>query len=37
VQEVSIGHALVADALELGLPGAVREYQRCIRLAAAPR
>ena len=33
VLEVSIGHALVADALELGMAEAVREYQRCIRLA----
>ena len=31
VLEVSIGHALVADALELGLPETVRAYQRCIR------
>ncbi len=35
VLEVSIGHALVADALELGMAEAVREYQRCIRAAAA--
>jgi pyridoxine 5-phosphate synthase len=33
VREVSIGHALVADALELGLAEAVRDYQRCIRRA----
>ena len=33
VLEVSIGHALVADALELGLPETVRAYQRCIRAA----
>ena len=33
VLEVSIGHALVADALEFGLAEAVRVYQRCIRLA----
>jgi pyridoxine 5-phosphate synthase len=33
VLEVSIGHALVADALEFGLPEAVRAYQRCIRQA----
>jgi len=33
VQEVSIGHALIADALELGLAEAVRDYQRCIRRA----
>ena len=35
VQEVSIGHALIADALELGMAEAVRAYQRCIRLAQA--
>lgn len=33
VLEVSIGHALIADALELGLAETVRNYQRCIRLA----
>jgi pyridoxine 5-phosphate synthase len=31
VQEVSIGHALIADALELGLPETVRAYLRAIR------
>ena len=36
VQEVSIGHALVADALELGLGETVREYLRCIHLASLP-
>lgn len=30
VQEVSIGHALIADALELGYADTVRAYQRCI-------
>ena len=30
VMEVSIGHALIADALELGLPETVRAYRRCI-------
>jgi pyridoxine 5-phosphate synthase len=35
VLEVSIGHALIADALEIGLPEAVREYLRCIRSPAA--
>ncbi len=35
VLEVSIGHALVADALELGLPATVRDYRRCIREAHA--
>jgi pyridoxine 5-phosphate synthase len=33
VQEVSIGHALIADALELGLAETVRDYLRCIHLA----
>ncbi|MBL8326459.1 MAG: pyridoxine 5'-phosphate synthase [Rubrivivax sp.] len=36
VREVSIGHALVADALELGMAEAVRDYQRAIRAAFAP-
>jgi pyridoxine 5-phosphate synthase len=36
VVEVSIGHALVADALALGLPETVRDYQRCIQRAYAP-
>jgi pyridoxine 5-phosphate synthase len=31
VLEVSIGHALIADALELGLPATVHDYLRCIR------
>ena len=31
VSEVSIGHALIADALELSLAETVRQYQRCIR------
>lgn len=31
VAEVSIGHALIADALELGLAETVRDYQRCIQ------
>ena len=35
VQEVSIGHALVADAIELGLSAAVRDYLRCIQAAFA--
>ena len=34
--EVSIGHALIADALELGLAETVREYRRCIRAGWAP-
>ncbi len=36
VLEVSIGHALVADALELGLAETVRDYQRIIRRASGP-
>ena len=35
VQEVSIGHALIADALELGYTETVRDYLRCIHRAAA--
>ena len=35
VREVSIGHALIADAIELGLAAAVREYRRCIERAFA--
>jgi pyridoxine 5-phosphate synthase len=37
VLEVSIGHALIADALELGLRETVRAYQRVIRTATAPQ
>lgn len=37
VQEVSIGHALVADALELGMREAVRDYLRVIHMASMPR
>lgn len=33
VMEVSIGHALVADALELGMLETVRDYLRCIHRA----
>lgn len=33
VLEVSIGHALIADALELGLPETVRAYRRCMHAA----
>jgi len=36
VQEVSIGHALIADALELGLAATVKDYLRCIHIAAQP-
>jgi pyridoxine 5-phosphate synthase len=35
VLEVSIGHALIADAVELGIAETVRDYQRCIRRAFA--
>ena len=35
VQEVSIGHALIADALELGYAETIRAYQRCIQEAFA--
>ena len=33
VLEVSIGHALIADALELGYTATVQDYLRCIRQA----
>jgi pyridoxine 5-phosphate synthase len=33
VVEVSIGHALIADALEAGIGETVRAYLRCIRAA----
>lgn len=33
VQEVSIGHALIADALELGYSATVKDYLRCITAA----
>jgi pyridoxine 5-phosphate synthase len=33
VSEVSIGHALIADALELGYTATVQDYLRCIRQA----
>ncbi|WP_295955473.1 pyridoxine 5'-phosphate synthase [Rhodoferax sp.] len=36
VQEVSIGHALVADALELGYAATVQDYLRCIAAAFNP-
>ncbi len=35
VLEVSIGHALIADALELGYAATVKEYLRCIDQAFA--
>jgi pyridoxine 5-phosphate synthase len=34
VSEVSIGHALIADALELGYSATITDYLRCIRDAA---
>ena len=34
--EVSIGHALIADALELGYGAAVKDYLRCIDAAFVP-
>lgn len=34
VREVSIGHALIADALELGLAETVRDYLRCVQSAS---
>jgi pyridoxine 5-phosphate synthase len=34
ILEVSIGHALTADALEMGFPAAVRAYLEAIRAAA---
>ena len=37
VLEVSIGHALIADALELGYGDTVRAYQRCIDAGLARR
>ena len=33
VAEVSIGHAIAADALELGMAQTVLAYQRCIAQA----
>jgi len=37
VSEVSIGHALIADALELGYAATVQDYLRCIREGQAAR
>ena len=36
VQEVSIGHALIADALEMGYAATVSDYLRCIGEAYSP-
>ncbi|MFW5331549.1 pyridoxine 5'-phosphate synthase [Hydrogenophaga sp. ZJX-1] len=35
VSEVSIGHALIADALELGYAATIADYNRCIHEASA--
>ncbi len=35
VSEVSIGHALIADALELGYSATIADYNRCITEASA--
>jgi pyridoxine 5-phosphate synthase len=37
VREVSIGHALIGDALEFGLAETVGRYLRCIRAAYPQR
>ena len=37
VSEVSIGHALISDALEMGYQAAVHDYLRCIALGQAWR
>ena len=31
LNEVSIGHALISDALYLGLREAIRQYKECLR------
>jgi pyridoxine 5-phosphate synthase len=36
VLEVSIGHALIGDALEFGIADTVRGYQRCLAAAVEP-
>ncbi|MDO9482510.1 MAG: pyridoxine 5'-phosphate synthase, partial [Hydrogenophaga sp.] len=36
VREVSIGHALIADALELGYEATVKDYLACIDAAFTP-
>jgi pyridoxine 5-phosphate synthase len=36
VNEVSIGHALIADALELGYSATVKDFLRCIAQATRP-
>ncbi len=37
VLEVSIGHAFTADALELGMAGAVRAYRAAIERGSSKR
>ncbi|MEG2631493.1 MAG: pyridoxine 5'-phosphate synthase, partial [Comamonas sp.] len=37
VLEVSIGHALIGDALERGYAGAVQAYQQCIDVGMAQK
>jgi pyridoxine 5-phosphate synthase len=37
VSEVSIGHALISDALELGYAATVADYLRCIDDATVSR
>ena len=37
VQEVSIGHALMSDALELGYAETVKAYQACIDAGMAQK
>ena len=37
VSEVSIGHALIADALELGYEATIKDYLRCIAQAEQPQ
>lgn len=34
LNEVSIGHALISDALDLGLPATIAAYRECLRPAA---
>jgi pyridoxine 5-phosphate synthase len=36
VAEVSIGHAIAADALELGMAETVKAYLRCMRAVRTP-
>ena len=34
LDEVSIGHALISDALYIGLPNAIQQYLNCLNPAA---